>query len=284
MTARILRLYPGPTQESALAGTYLAHRLHTLGTPAAPFVYANFVSSLDGRIALKDPVTGASHLPETLTSGNDFRLLLELQAQADCLITHGGYMRAIAEGRLDDILQVGTQEAARDLAQWREENGLAPQPAIVIASASLDFPVPDSPARHGQRVIVATGEEAAASGRVEAFRARGYEVILAGKGGSVEGAPLTRALGALGFRSLFLLAGPRMLDAMLRDRMLSRLYITVAHSILGGEAFHTLLSGPDLGAAGRLRMASLYYDATEPEGAGQWFAQFEPASRSTSPQ
>jgi riboflavin biosynthesis pyrimidine reductase len=284
MTARILRLYPGPTQEAALAGTYLTHRVHTLGTPAAPFVYANFVSSLDGRIALKEPGAGASHLPETLTSGNDFRLLLELQAQADCLITHGGYMRAIAEGRLDDILQVGTQEAARDLAQWREENGLAPQPAIVIASASLDFPVPDSPARHGQRLIVATGEEAAASGRAEAFRARGYEVILAGKGRSVEGAPLTQALGALGFRSLFLLAGPRMLDTMLRDRMLSRLYITVAHRILGGEAFHTLLSGPDLGAAGRLRMASLYYDATEPEGAGQWFAQFEPVGRSTSPQ
>ena len=206
-----------------------------------------------------------------------------MQAQADCLITHGGYMRAIAEGRLDDILQVGTQEAARDLAQWREENGLAPQPAIVIASASLDFPVPDSPARHGQRVIVATGEAAVASDKVEAFRARGYEVILAGKGRSVEGAPLTRALGALGFRSLFLLAGPRMLDTMLRDRVLSRLYITVAHRILGGEAFHTLLSGPDLGAAGRLRMASLYYDATEPEGAGQWFAQFEPVGRSTSP-
>src|SRR5689334_25396752 len=106
MTARILRLYPGPSQESALAGTYLANGVHRLGTLAAPFVYANFVSSLDGRIALQDPGTGESHVPMTLTSGNDFRLLLELQAQADCLITHGGYMRAIAEGRLDDILQV----------------------------------------------------------------------------------------------------------------------------------------------------------------------------------
>jgi riboflavin biosynthesis pyrimidine reductase len=275
MTARILRLYPGPPHESTLAGTYLAHKVHRLGTPAAPFVYANFVSSLDGRIALQDPATGASHVPETLTSGNDFRLLLELQAQADCLITHGGYMRAIAEARLDDILQVGTRDFARDLAQWREENGLGPQPAVVIASASLDFPAPESPARHGQRVIVATGE-AASAGRVEAFRARGYEVIRAGKGGSVEGAPLTRALGALGFRSLFLLAGPRMLGTMLRNRVLSRLYVTIAHCILGGEAFHTMVSGLNPGSAGRLRMVSLYYDATAPEGAGQWFAQFEP--------
>src|SRR5690606_24647612 len=119
MAARLLRLYPGPPQDCALAGTYLAHKLHRLGTPDAPFVYADFVCSLDGRIALEEPGTGVSHLPAGLISGNDFRLLLELQAQSDCLITHGGYLRAIAEGRLDNILQV----SARDLVQWRRDNG-----------------------------------------------------------------------------------------------------------------------------------------------------------------
>jgi len=52
MAARILRLYPGPPQEAAVAGVYLAHALHRLGSAAQPFVYADFVSSLDGRIAL----------------------------------------------------------------------------------------------------------------------------------------------------------------------------------------------------------------------------------------
>jgi riboflavin biosynthesis pyrimidine reductase len=83
-------------------------------------------------------------------------------------------------------------------------------------------------------------------------------------------------LGALGFRSLYLLAGPRMLETMLRDGRLSRLYVTIAHCLVGGEAFHTLIAGPELGAGGQLRLASLSYDATEPAGAGQWFAQFEP--------
>jgi riboflavin biosynthesis pyrimidine reductase len=275
MLPRLLRLYPGPPEESALAGTYLAHKLHALGTLAAPFVYASFVCSLDGRIALQDLSTGAGHLPAGLTSGNDFRLFLELQAQADCLITHGGYLRAVAAGRLDDVLQVGTRAAAHDLAQWRKENGLVPQPAVVVASASLEFPVPESLALHQQRVFIATGAAAPAN-KVEALRARGYEVIIAGNGRMVEGAPLTRALGDRGFRSLYLLAGPRMLETMLRDGMLARLYLTIAHCILGGEAFHTLISGPELGSVGRLRMASLYYDATAPEGAGQWFAQFEP--------
>lgn len=275
MAARILRLYPGPPQELALAGAYLAHNLHQLGSAAAPFVYADFVSSLDGRIALDDPRTGASHVPADLRSDNDFRLLLELQAQADCVITHGGYLRAVAEGRLDDILQV----SAPDLAAWRKANGLAPQPAIVIASASLDFPMPQSLARGAQRVLIATGEAAPAD-KVASLKAQGYEIITAGKGRWVEGAPLTRALATLGFRSIFLLAGPRMLETMLRDGVLSRLYLTMAHIILGGERFHTLISGPELGAAGRLRMSALHYDATQPQGSGQWFAQFEPLRES----
>jgi riboflavin biosynthesis pyrimidine reductase len=275
MTARMLRLYPPPVLERALAGTYLAQSVHRLGSAAAPFVYANFVASLDGRIALRDPVDGSSRLPKELTSENDFRLFLELQAQADCLITHSGYLRAIAEGRLDDILQVGVREGTEDLAEWRSQHGLAAQPVVVIASASLDFPLPPSLARHGQRVIIATGETTA-SGKCRALEARGYEVITAGKGRWVEGAPLVHCLGGLGLRSLYLLAGPRMLDTMLRDRVLSRLYVTLAHRLLGGDGFHTLIAGPELGAAGRLQLNSLYYDAAEPEGAGQWFAQFEP--------
>ncbi|HYG86930.1 MAG TPA: dihydrofolate reductase family protein [Azospirillum sp.] len=239
-----------------------------------PFVYASFVCSLDGRIALRDPGTGASHLPAGLTSDNDFRLFLELQAQADCLITHSGYLRDVAAGRLDDVLQVGTRDAGRDLALWREENGLPPQPAVVVASSSLDFPLPKSLALNAQRVFIAVGAKAPAE-RVEALRAEGYPVIIAGKGNLVEGAPLVRQLGGLGFRSLYLLAGPRMLETILRDGMLSRLYLTMTHRIFGGERFHTMISGPELGAAGRLRMSELYYDATAPEGTGQWFAQFE---------
>src|SRR5262245_46382277 len=141
MAEMLRQLYPD-SREHSLRGLYLAHRVHELGVPGRPFVYGNFVSSWDGRIALRDPRSGESRLPEELVSGSDLRLLLELHAQADCLITHGGYMRAIAQGRLDDLLQVGTVKGHEDLAAWREAQGLAPQPAICIASSSLDFPFP----------------------------------------------------------------------------------------------------------------------------------------------
>ena len=275
MSNTILRLYPAPVEEVPLRGSYLAHRIHELGAPGKPFVYGSFVSSLDGRIAVDDSNDGTSRVPARLTSANDFRLLLELMAQADCLITHGHYMRAIAEGRLDDILQVGRQHGAHDLAAWRAARGMATQPAIVIASASLDFPIPESIAVHEQQVYIATGRQADAE-RVRHFERQGYRVIVAGEGAQVEGAALAGALGELGFRSLYLLAGPQMLETMLRQRVLSRLYLTVTHQIIGGEKFHTLFNGPELEDGGRLKLQSLYYDAGSTGGVGQWFSQFEP--------
>jgi riboflavin biosynthesis pyrimidine reductase len=277
MSARILRLFPGPSQETALAGTYLAEDLPALARAGEPVVYADFVQSLDGRIALADAASGASHVPEVLRSAGDFRLLLELMAQADCLITHGGYLRAVAAGRLDDILQIGLRADTADLAEWRARRGLAPQPAVAVASASLDFPLPPSLVRHGQRVLIATGAEASGPGR-QRFLDQGCEVVVAGAGRFVEGAPLTRALAARGFRSLFLLAGPRLLETMLRDGMLARLYLTFAHRLIGGEHFHSLIAGPELGTAGRLRLAALYGDA---EG-GEWYARFD-APRASGP-
>ena len=276
MASRLLRLVPGPAQEVALAGAYLAHDLAALGRPGAPFVYADFVASLDGRIALGDPRTGDSHVPQSLRSAGDFRLLLELEAQADCLITHGGYLRAVAAGRLDDILQVGLTEATTDLARWRAQHGLPPQPAVVVASASLDFTLPPSLARHGQRVLVATTAAAPAE-KIERLRAQGCEIVIAGASGWVEAAPLLRALAGFGFRSIFLLAGPRMLETMLRDGRLDRLYLTLVHCLLGGQRFHSLIDGAELGEAGRLRLSALYSAAAE--SGGEWFAQFEPVGR-----
>lgn len=279
MLTRIIELYPEPGRERFPRGTYLEHRLHEFGSPEFPFVYANFVSSLDGRIGLADSETGRNYVPDCLVSPNDFRLFAELQAQADCLITHGGYLRAIADRSLDDILQVGEQPEHEDLAAWRKAEGLSAQPAVVIASASLDFPIPESLEAHGQPVYIATGE-AADPDRVRYWERRGYRVIFSGKGKLVSGGPLVRALGNLGFRSLYLVAGPLMLETMLRDRMLSRLYLTITHQVLGGTQFHTIFQGTELGVAGRLRLRSLYYDPLAPGETGQWFCQFEcPTSR-----
>lgn len=276
MTPRLVELFPEPGRSRDLAGTWLARELHRLGQSSAPMIFGSFVTSLDGRIALADPATGALALPQAIVNDHDFRLLQELMAQADCFITHGGYLRAIAEKALDDILQVGAAPGTEDLVHWRSARGFAGQPGIVIASATLDFEVPRSVREHEQRVTIVTIESAPAD-RIRRLEAEGFEVVVAGAGYHVEATPVAELLSALGYRSAYLVAGPRMLDTMLRQRRLGRLFLTFTHQILGGERFATLTAGAPLGAAGHLRLRALYYDDALPAGAGQWFAEFEPS-------
>jgi riboflavin biosynthesis pyrimidine reductase len=273
MSEPIIELYPECGRKRTLEGTYLAHNLRALGTPERPFVYANFVSSLDGRIAVVEADTGESYVLEDLTSAHDWRLFQELQAQADCMVTHGGYLRALAARKFEDILQVGLAKQALDIGRWREEQGLTRQPAIAIVSRTLDFPIPPSLERHQQPVHIITGPDAPAD-RVACWREHGCEVVVAGAGKSVEGAPMIRALGERGYGRLYLLAGPQMLETVMRDKSLSRLYLTMTHQLVGGELFHTLTAGPRLGPAGRLQLNTLYYDPVAPKGTGQWLASF----------
>lgn len=280
----VSELYPEPNGERRLDGLYLAHRLHERGTPESPFVYANFVMSLDGRIALiESPGEGQgedqgesesrSFVPKSLTTDSDWLLFQELQAQADCFITHGGYLRALASGHLGNILQIGSSAETARLLEWRAREGLSRQPAIVVASASLDFPMPESVEQHDQQIYIATGEQTARD-KVEDWRGRGFEVIFAGDGTKVEGEALVGSLGRLGYKSLYLQAGPQILETTLRDGVLSRLYLTISHQLLGGARFHTLLAGSALEESA-LGLRSLYLEHGSQGDPGQFFACFD---------
>lgn len=273
MTTMIQELYPA-AGERPLTGTYLDDDILARGTPEKPFVYANFVSSIDGRIAIVEAHSGTSYTLDDLASGADWRLFQELQAQATCLVTHGGYLRDLAARRLDDILQVGVSEQSRDLGAWRRRHGLTRQPAVAVVSNSLDFPLPPSLQAHGQSVFILTTESAPLD-RKKAWEKRGYPVLVTGGGEFVEGASMVRTIGSLGYARLYLLTGPTMLQAVMRDGVLSRLYLTLTHQVVGGDHFHTLASGPVLGTAGRLKLRRLYYDRHAPKDTGQWFASFD---------
>lgn len=270
MEKRLLRLYPQPCQEISFKGLYLEHKLHTLGAIGSPFVYANFLSSLDGRIALEDTAQGTTYIPKHLMTDSDFRLFMELHAQADCLITHGGYLRALGEGRLGNILQIRDN----DLAEWRRNQGLAAQPDVVIASASLNFSLHESLSKHGQKIYIATGRKADPE-RVNAWRKRGYTVIFSGDDRLVHGAALIHELTRLGYKCIYLIAGPQMLDTIVRERQLYRLYLTITHQLMAGKDFRTMLTGDALGEIGNLLLSSLYYEAGSPPGSGQFFTRFE---------
>jgi riboflavin biosynthesis pyrimidine reductase len=111
--------------------------------------------------------------------------------------------------------------------------------------------------------------------KVKTWEDRGFEVIRAGADAEVNGGVLAERLSLKGYRTLYLIAGPMMLETMVRERRLSTLFQTLSLQLLGGEAFRSMVPGPILGEAGRVRMVSLYHDANAGEGLGQWFAQFD---------
>ena len=61
--ARLQRLYPAPAEPAALTGLYLRHALHRR---SQPFVYANFIASLDGRVALADRQGALARMPSAI--------------------------------------------------------------------------------------------------------------------------------------------------------------------------------------------------------------------------
>ena len=269
----VVQLFPPPTRVRSLRGLYLNERLPVPARAAPAFVYANFVTSLDGRIAVTD-AGGTSRLPEGLTNARDWRLFRELQAHADCLVTHGGYLRALASGRLGNVMQVGLGDDAGDIVRWRATQGMAEQPAVAIMSASLDVPIPGSLAAHGQAIHVLT-TAAAPRDRQAALRDAGVDVVVTGAGPWVRSRDAVEALARCGYRRLYLQTGPRMLASALRDGVLARLYLTLGHRLVGGESFDTMVRGELLGASGSVRLSALYLDEGASRDCGQFFACFD---------
>ncbi len=265
--SQIQQLYP-TCRTLPFPGVYLAHDLRALANAReGPLVYANYVASLDGRIALPAP-DGRLGVPRSLANERDWRLFQELAAQADLILSTGRYLRDWAAGRAQEILQVDDPRFA-DLRDWRVSHGLSPQPDLVFISNTLDFPVPEVLHAGGRRALVVTSERADPR-RVQEMEDRVGPVIRAGKS-RVEGRAMVDALYSRGYRVIYCAAGPKVLHTLAADQVLDRLYLTLVSRLLGGERFATLLEGSMLTPPLDGRLEALYHDPEAPEGVGQLF-------------
>ncbi len=275
MLDSVIQLYPLPSAERPLTNLYLAHNLRQYClTTRLPFVYANFIASLDGRIAIPHP-NGGLTVPKNIANERDWRLFQELAAQADLIISSGRYLRDWADGRAQEILQTDDPRFA-DLRDWRQEQGLAPQPDIAIISGSLDFPIPDVLTANGRKVVVFTTANPDPA-RVREIEAQAGQLYVAGDEASVDGAQLVAQMGALGYRAIYSAAGPKILHLLLRSNVLDRLYLTHANRLLGGHPFASILEGELLETAVDMTLHTLYYDPQALNGLGQLLTAYNRA-------
>lgn len=266
----VLQLYPHP-ERHPLAGLYLGHRLRDQAGER-PFVYANFVASLDGRIAIADREKGGMKVPPQVANDRDWRLFQELAIQADLIITTGRYLRDYATGKAQEILRVYDDPGFADLKAWRAAQGLSPQPDLVVISSSLDFPVPDVLAHGGRRVLVVT-DRSADRERVRELERQVGQVLFAGAE-RVDGASFVATMAAEGYRVIYSAAGPKIAHMLLAGQVMDRLYLTQVSRILGGDPFSSVVEGPLLESPVDLPMRYLYYDTGSSANKGQLFGAY----------
>ncbi len=271
----LLRLFPQPAHECPLVGAYLAHDLrHRSRRQEQAFVYANFVTSLDGRIAIPSADGSRLTVPSAIANDRDWRLFQELAAQADLMISSGRYLREWAQGRAQEILQADDPRFA-DLRAWRRQQGLSPQPDIAIVSSSLQFPIPEVLSTGGRRVVVFTDADPDPA-RVREIEAQASQVVVVGEAG-VDGAAMLAHMTRLGYRCIYSAAGPKILRMLLAGGALDRLYLTHAHRALGGDPFSALVDGPLLEPAVGFRLSTLYLDPVALDGLGQLLVSYDVA-------
>jgi riboflavin biosynthesis pyrimidine reductase len=213
-----------PPGEPASAHELLAEvRPHERAPADRPFVYANFVSTIDGRAAVAGR-TGA------LGSEADLEMLLELRVMADALLIGTGTLRAEGYARL-----IGSPE--RRAA--RTEAGLDPDPPAVLISRGLDLPwdaglfaAPEQP------VLVYTG----ADGPVPETAAPVEAIRLDVPSPAAVLADLRRR----GIRALACEGGPHLFGSLVADGLVDELFFTLVPMLTGEDAAPRILEGGDL--------------------------------------
>jgi riboflavin biosynthesis pyrimidine reductase len=199
-----------------------------------PTIVANFVSSVDGVVALgrDEPSTGGGEISGS--SEPDRFMMALLRSLADAVIVGAGTVRV---GRNHEWTPRKLQpEFAPVFAAWRATLGLAPQPTTIVVSASgeLDFghrglSAPDVP------VIVATTE--AGARRLAAAPLPGNAIVAVfNNGDRVTAAAIRDLLAANRMRLALCEGGPHLFGNLMAAGQIDELFLTIAPRLLGRPA------------------------------------------------
>jgi len=238
----IERLYP-PASSVPLHGAYLALPLRQWANEQGGCIMvSNFVSSLDGRIAISHD-DNTETIPGSIANPRDWRLLQELAAQSDVLITSARYYRQWAVKQHQGSVPIGLDEDFDDIHAWRKHQGMKPQPDVIIISQSLDLPIAPLLQMMAQQrhVSVLCGSSAPPSQQAVLLQ-YGISVVCCASS-QVTGQAVRDYVQQQRYSVACMLAGPKVHSTLLQDGVLDYLFLTLRHSLIGQDGFSSITVG-----------------------------------------
>lgn len=197
----------------------------TIGFPDG-WLYANFVESLDGVVALPG-VPGGNRLISAASDADLFVMAL-LRACADVILIGAGTLRGSPSSWW--LPESARPASGAALAELRRRLGLAPQPALaIVTSGGGAIRLPDTP---GRRTIVLT----TASGAARLAELQHAEVVTLPGIDAVEVGDAVSALRERGYGRILSESGPTLFGSLLAAGLVDELYLTLAPTVAGRAA------------------------------------------------
>lgn len=212
-------------------------------------VYSNFVSSVDGVVAL-----GAIPSAGSVISGRypaDRFLMALLRACADAVLIGAGTLRGTPGHHWTP--EHVFPDLAESFARLRHKLGRKPEPRLVLLTRRGDFDM-SHPAISGGATVLTTREVA------KSLRSRLPETCdLIGSGETdVDLSPAINELRSRGHDVVLTEGGPHLMGGLIKQRLLDEMFLTISPVVAGGDAGERLgmVAGveflPDMGAWGKL--------------------------------
>jgi riboflavin biosynthesis pyrimidine reductase len=192
---------------------------------AGPTLIGNFVSSLDGVVAIPSEVASPSVISGR--SEADRFVMGLLRSCAGAVVVGAGTVRA----EIDDLWTPAHiyPDAARDFALLRQSLGLSTLPELVILTGTGNVD-PDTPALEDGALIITTGHGAA---RLKGRLPEACEVIATGNGSVVDPLRMLAALRARGHEIILSEGGPAVMGQLIERGLLDELFLTISPVLAG---------------------------------------------------
>jgi riboflavin biosynthesis pyrimidine reductase len=218
-----------------------------------PTVIANFVSSLDGVVAMTEGPAGGGGGDISGFSEADRFMMALLRSLADVVVIGAGTMR-VGHRHVWTASHLAPGLAGV-FAAWRAEMWLTPQPTTIVVTASGNLDATHSGLNDPDVPVTVATTTTGAARLAQLPLAPNVSVTAVGDGDHVPAGAILELIRGTGARLALCEGGPHLFGELLRARLIDELFLTLAPQVAGRDDATTrlaLVEGTSFGdAAGR---------------------------------